>query len=104
MTTAHTTDEHGAIRALLHQKATNHGWANAAGHAMTYLTNLGRPFSADDLRDLMGDNQPETPNAIGGLFLSYRQQGLIRRAGIVASKNTRSNGSVVFQWVGAQAS
>lgn len=98
----HQDLDHPAIRALINEKARNHGWHDAAEYAMKLLADRGTPFTANDLRTLMGTNTPETPNAIGGLFLSWRQQKLIHRTGYTASNNRKSNGSMIFQWQGTK--
>lgn len=95
-----THEIHPAIRALINEKAKAHGWHDAAEYAMHYLANTHQPFTADDLRDLLDGNEPQTPNAIGGLFMSWSSQGLIQRHGIAQSRNPRSNSSIVFTWIG----
>lgn len=95
--------EHPAIRALIREKCINHGWADGAEYAMQLLADRGTPFDANTLRDLMGDMAPENPNSIGGLFLSWSKQRLIVKKGFTPSTGDKSNGSMIFQWVGAQA-
>lgn len=97
------TESTAALRDLINHKATTQGWEPAAEHAMRYLANLGKTFSADDLRDLMGEHRPANPNSIGSLFMSWSRQNLIQRTGFTPSKNTKSNSSVIFQWRGTQA-
>ncbi|WP_426727122.1 hypothetical protein ACEN2A_01730 [Corynebacterium auriscanis] len=103
MTISDIETEHPAIRALIREKCRNHGWSDGAEYAMQYLADRGTPFTANDLRDLMGDLAPEQPNAIGGLFLSWSSQRLIVKKGFTASSGSKSNGSMIFKWVGAQA-
>lgn len=93
-------DEHQAIQALINEKVRNHGWTDAAQYAMNLLANSGKPFSADDLRDLLGDHEPENPNSIGGLFMSYSRAGWIKRYGGGASRHPRRHGGYRAVWIG----
>lgn len=93
-------DEHQAIQALINEKVRNHGWTDAAQYAMNILANSGKPFSADDLRDLLGDHEPEQPNAIGGLFMANSRAGWIKRYGGGASRHPRRHGGYRAVWIG----
>lgn len=94
-------DEHQAIQALINEKVRNHGWADAAQYAMNILANSGKPFSADDLRDLLGDHEPENPNSIGGLFMANSRAGLIKRCGDGGtSRHPKRHGGWRHTWIG----
>lgn len=76
-------------------------WHAAAERAMKHLAMSRRPFSADDLRDLLAPyGQPPTPNAVGGLFKAWSQQGLIRRAGGGPSRASKRRGGHRHVWQG----
>lgn len=93
-------EPHPAIRALINEKARAHGWHDAAEYAMQYLANTGQEFTADTLRDLLDGHEPEQLNAIGGLFMSWSRQNLIRKIGYRTSKATRRNGGAIAIWIG----
>lgn len=97
-------DQHPAEAAFYSEIAVHKTWADAAETGMKHLAQRGAPFSADDLRELIGGvaGEPEKPNAYGGLFLSWSKQGLIRRAGYVASRGPKNNAREQKLWVGIQ--
>lgn len=83
--------------------AIHHGWHTAAHRIMTDLAATGHPFTADDFRELMGDNQPHHPNVIGSLFRVCRKDGLIRPTGLFVDARTPSrHRAAIRQWVGTQ--
>ena len=96
-------DLHPAEAAYYASIAAQHTWHAAAEKAMRHLAESGQEFSADDLRDLLADaGEPPTPNAYGGLFLSWSKQGLIRRTGGGSSRGKKRNGGHRHTWVGAR--
>lgn len=105
MTDTRTTDDlHPAEAAwLAAYRAGTITWAHAAEQAMKQLADSGRPFSADDLRELLdGGEQPTNPNVFGGLFMSWSRQGLIERAGEGPSTMPRRNGGHRYLWRGVR--
>lgn len=96
--------EHPALDAYYASIRGHDNWHDVANRAMRHLVNTGLPFSADDVRELVPDDvQPPTPNAYGGLFLSWSKQGLIKRIGGGTSRATKRNGGHRHVWVGANA-
>lgn len=91
---------HPSERAYYKQIAVHHNWHRAADAAMKYLAHTRRRFSADDLRDLLGDCEPTDPNAIGGLFYSWSRNGLIQKVGYGCSRGVKRHGGVRAEWVG----
>lgn len=84
--------------------AAHRGWHVAAHRIMTDLAATGLPFTADDFRELMGDNQPHHPNAIGSFFRVCRKDGLIKPTGLFVDARTPSrHRAAIRQWVGTQA-
>ena len=73
-------------------------WADRAEHAMNTLTDRGLPFTADDLRDLIGDHEPHHPNAIGALFNAHRAAGHITPTGYHTSRHPKRNGGTQRTW------
>lgn len=83
--------------------AAHRGWHVAAHRIMADLAATGHPFTADDFRELMGDNQPHHPNAIGSFFRVCRKDGLIRPTGLFVDARTPSrHRAAIRQWVGTQ--
>lgn len=79
-------------------------WHDAAESAMKFLADKGEPFSADDVHDLLAEcGEPPTPNAYGGLFMSWSRQGLIKRTGGGTSRGVKRNGGYRHEWKGVQA-
>ena len=95
-------DLHPAEDAFYAEIAGHKTWADAAETGMKHLASRGTPFSADDLRELIGEvaGEPAKPNAYGGLFLSWSRQGLIKRVGHVASRGPKNNAREQKLWVG----
>lgn len=79
-------------------------WADRAEEAMATLERQGTPFTADDLRELIGpDHEPHHPNAIGGLFNAHHRAGLIRQVGWHNSTAQKRNGGSHRRWIGTHA-
>ena len=97
-------DQHPAENAFYAEIAGHKTWADAAETGMKHLAQRGEPFSADDLRELIGEvaGEPAKPGAYGGLFLSWSRKGLIRRVGHVASRGPKNNAREQKLWVGIQ--
>ena len=98
-------DNHPGLDAFHAQIAGHRTWADAAETAMKLLAGSGQAFSSDDLRDMLaaaGVDEPLTPSAYGGLFISWSRQGLIRRVGDGTSRGRRRNGGRRGLWVGVK--
>lgn len=94
---------HPAERAYYASIAAQWTWHAAAEKAMKHLAESGAEFSADDLRDLLEDaGEPPTPNAYGGLFMSWSRQGLIVRTGGGSSRGAKRNGGHRHTWRGVR--
>lgn len=94
---------HPAEAAYYASIAAQHTWHTAAEEAMKHLAKSGDIFSADDLRELLdGAGEPPTPNAYGGLFISWSRQGLIQRVGGGTSRGIKRNGGHRHTWQGVQ--
>ena len=66
---------------------------------MRQLEHRGLPFTADDLRALIGpDCEPRHPNAIGALFNAHRAAGYITHTGWHTSTARRRNGGSHRIW------
>lgn len=98
-----TPDHHPAEAAYYAAIAVHHTWHTAAEAAMKHLAASGDVFSADDLRELLADcGEPPTPNAYGGLFMSWSKQGLIQRVSGGSSRQPKRNGGHRHTWVGVR--
>lgn len=101
MTAADLHPAEAAYYAAIRAGAT---WYTAAEAAMKHLVDAGEPFTADDLRELLAEaGEPPTPNAYGGLFLSWSRQGLISKVGGGPSRGVKRNGGYRARWVAATA-
>lgn len=96
-------ETHPAEAAYYANIAVHRGWHVAADRAMGYLANSGREFTADDLRRLLDQaGDPTTPNAYGGLLMSWSKRGVIRKTGYRCSTQPKRHGGVNAVWVGAK--
>lgn len=94
---------HPAEAAYYANIAVHRGWHVAADRAMGYLANSGREFTADDLRRLLDQaGDPTTPNAYGGLLMTWSRRGAIRKTGYRCSTQPKRHGGVNAVWVGAK--
>lgn len=91
---------HPAEVAFYNEVTSYRNWHDAAEKAMKALTASGRVFSADDLRGMLGDLEPNTPNAIGGLFMAWSKAGLITRVGGGPSRGVKRHGGHRHLWIG----
>ena len=79
-------------------------WHVHAHRAMTTLAATGKPFTADDFREAMGDVKPAHHNAIGSFFRVASQDGLITPTGRFVQSRTRSrHAAAIREWVGTPA-
>ena len=75
-------------------------WKSCADRAIDTLAATGRPFTADDIRD-MGVPDPTSPRAWGARFLTASRQGRIVRVGYVPSRRASVHAHPIAQWRGA---
>ena len=96
-------ETHPAEAAYYANIAVHRGWNVAADRAMGYLASSGREFTADDLRRLLDQaGDPTTPNAYGGLLMTWSRRGAIRKTGYRCSTQPKRHGGVNAVWVGAK--
>ena len=92
---------HPGEAAYYAEVAVHKGWHTAAEQAMTYLAKSGREFTAVDVRQLLDDApQPDQVNSYGGLFISWRNRGLIESVGTTRSTRPGRNGGLIAVWRG----
>lgn len=78
------------IDAYSAQFAVHRDWGDYADDAIRHLCAKGRPFTADDVRDLIPEHiTPTTPNAYGGLFQAWKTLGWIEPVGWATSKHSK---------------
>lgn len=94
-------DMHPAEASYYSEVAVHKTWHEAANEAMGQLVQAGKPFSADDLRAILGDVEPANPNSIGGLFMAWSKAGLIQRVGGGTSRGAKRHGGYRHEWIGA---
>lgn len=75
-------------------------WKDAADGAITYFAQTHLPFTADDVRSLVGD-PPNHPSALSARFAAAAKSGLIVEVG--SAKSTRAEGHArrLLVWRGA---
>lgn len=74
-------------------------WRAAAQATITQLAATGRAFSADDVRDRVGDPLG-SPAGIGPLFRAAAKAGEIRQAGWTTSKRPEAHSRPLRTWRG----
>lgn len=85
-------------------RATSQDWWSRASRAVDYLASTGRPFTAYDLVQQCGIEEPDRPSSQwGSLFSAKRSQGVIEHAGFVRSPRPSVKGSACSQWIGRSA-
>lgn len=75
-------------------------WAQEARDVLELLGASGLEFTADDLHERIGS--PGSNGALGAVFRTGRQDGLIRLVGYRPSRRLQRHGSVVGVWVGTR--
>ena len=84
--------------------AAHKDWHVLAHRTMTALAATGKPFTADDFREAMGDNKPAHHNAIGSFFRVANQDGLITPTGrFVQSRTNSRHAAAIREWIGTPA-
>lgn len=71
-------------------------WNEAASKVLVRLALSGRPFTAEDLREFVGD--PPRANAMGALFLKHRK--VLQLVGWVKPLRPSGHASMIRQYVG----
>ena len=90
--------------AYYQEVAAHKDWHVLAHRAMTALAASGKPFTADDFREAMGDVKPAHHNAIGSFFRVASQDGLIAPTGrFVQSRTSSRHAATIREWVGTPA-
>lgn len=84
--------------ALADEAATD-WWRSCADRAINTLAATGRPFTADDVREL-GVPDPASPKAWGARFLMASRQGRIVRVGYQPSRRASVHAHPVAVWQG----
>ena len=83
-------------------RATSDDWWSRASAAVDYLAATGQKFTAYDLVQQCGIDEPDRPaTQWGSLFAAKRAQGVIVHAGFIRSPRPTVRGSACSQWVGA---
>lgn len=89
-------------RVDLADENTESHWRMEAMHHIEFLASTGREFTADNVRQAVGE--PDHPNRWGAVFLAARRAGLIEPTGTIVPSTTASrHGAIVRVWRGRQA-
>lgn len=78
---------------------TSETWRAACDRAIATLARKRRPFTAEAVRDLVGD-PPHHPNAMGSRFLAAARAGLITRVGYAPSARPTLHAHPIAVWQG----
>lgn len=81
---------------------TPEDWRETCDAAIRELARTRGPFSAIDVRAIVGD-PPNHYNAMGARFLAAARAGLIVRVGYVVSDRPTLHAHPIAQWVGVDA-
>jgi hypothetical protein len=89
--------DHGAQRTLADPESRQ--WQDAADEALEELAANGKPFTASDLRRVVGD--PPNSACVGAVFLRASRARLIRCIGVQASSRVQRHAGLERIWEGA---
>lgn len=102
MTVDYTARDEGVERNLGAAEGTP--YKILAEQAIEQLIEMGRPFSADEVRSLIPSTEvPHHPNVLPSLFSRYAKSGRIVRVGEVRSNRGSRHGSPNKLWIAAGA-
>lgn len=73
-------------------------WSERAAEAIRALAATGKPFTAEDVRRLVG--KPDRANSVGPALAAAHQRGEIRQLGSATASRRPRKGSSTFVWVG----
>lgn len=77
---------------------TSEAWKEIALGVIEDLARSRESFTSDDLREVLGEVQPDHPNAFGAIFSSASKKKIIKRIGYTTSKIPSCQGHVISQW------
>lgn len=86
------------------ERGSDATWVAAANSAVDDLAHAGKPFTTDDVWDLLADRrvaEPREPRALGPVMKDAARAGRIRLEGYATSR--RRHGSLIRSYVGGKA-
>ena len=78
-------------------------WNSAAKHALWELAGSGRPFTSEDLTDIVGlpnDSRPNGNNGVGAFINAHAKRYGLRRTDMAKARNPQAHGRLLAVWVG----
>lgn len=78
-------------------------WATAAKHAIWELASSGRPFTSEDVTNLVGlpnDSRANRNNAVGAIIQGVARQYGLKRVDMTKARNPQSHGRLLTVWQG----
>ena len=99
MTTSRELRDKGIERA---EAAEDDAWKAMAYNSGLALARSGRPFSIDDITEVVG--LPRRSNATGGIIMRLSRQGLIQRVGVTPSRRLETHAHTNPLWQGVPGS
>ena len=98
MTTSRELRDKGIERA---EAAEDDAWKAMAYNSGLALARSGRPFSIDDITEVVG--MPRRSNATGGIIMRLSRQGLIQRVGVTPSRRLETHAHTNPLWQGLRS-
>ena len=81
-----------------------HGdWTQAAKHALHELAASGKPFTSEDLTDIVGlphASGPNRNNSVGTFVKAHARRFGLRRIDMAKARNPQAHGRLLAVWVG----
>ena len=84
------------------EAAEDDAWKAMAYNSGLALARSGRPFSIDDITEVVG--MPRRSNATGGIIMRLSRQGLIQRVGVTPSRRLETHAHTNPLWQGVPGS
>lgn len=84
------------------RRAVDHEWIASAWHLLAELIKTGRPFTTDDILDVVGDPPKGDPRVLGALIIDAARKKRIAGTGrYIPSRRASCHARPKKEWVGA---
>ena len=97
---ANSSPKQRGMRLAETAEAIHDDWVETADYAIEHLCAEGRPFSAEDVRRLVGP--PSHPNAMGARINAAARRGLIVKVGTITATRPERHANEMRLWRGAE--
>lgn len=78
-------------------------WKQQATHALYELAHSGRPFTSEDLTDMVGlpnDSSANRNNSVGAFINANAKRYGLRRTDLAKARNPQAHGRLLAVWIG----